>query len=154
MSQPVLSLRHWVQCCVSNWDNERFMKTTRKIVEQWVDAARFKITEGGIVDEDLDGLLSTVQGSTASRRQRLLYLHADTPNIKSALVSMYLHEPVPGDNTQLSTTPEWPYNTVHDAMIDGWRVIHFPQQMAPFDDREIAVLGYEFILEKWEDYHE
>jgi hypothetical protein len=130
------------------------MKTTQRIVEQWVGQARTKINNGGIAANDLDELLNAVQQSTASTRQRLLYLHADTPNIKSAIMSMYLHVPVPGDSIQLTTTPDWPYNTVHDAIIDGWRVIHFPQQMAPFDDREIAVLGYEFILEKWEEYSE
>ena len=130
------------------------MQTTRDIVEQWVKHARAKISDGGVAAEDMDELLRAVQGSTAIPRQRLLYLHADTPNIKSAVVSMYLHEPVAGDTIQLSATPEWPYNSVHDAIIDGWRVIHFPQQMAPFDDREIAVLGYEFILEKWECFHE
>ena len=130
------------------------MKTTRDIVEQWVERARTKMSDGGVAAEDMDELLRAVRGSTATTRQRLLYLHTDTPNIKSAVVSMYLHEPVAGDAMKLSTSPDWPYNTVHDAIIDGWRVIHFPQQLAPFDDREIAVLGYEFILEKWEDYHE
>jgi len=130
------------------------MNTTRETVEQWIEQARAKASNGGVTAEDLDELRRAVQLSTAGLRQRLLYLHADTPNIKSALVSFYLHEPVAGDSTQLSVTPDWPYNTVHDAMIDGWRVIHFPQQMAPFDDREIAVLGYEFILEKWEEFCE
>jgi hypothetical protein len=30
-------------------------------------------------------------------------------------------------------------------------VIHFPQQMAPFDDRELDYAGYEFILQKIEE---
>jgi len=28
--------------------------------------------------------------------------------------------------------------------INGWRVIHFPNQQATFEDREIDVIGYEF----------
>ena len=44
------------------------------------------------------------------------------------------------------------YQTVHEAIMDGWEVIHFPDQQAPFDDREIDVLGYEFILQKKEHF--
>ena len=32
--------------------------------------------------------------------------------------------------------------------LDGWQVIQFPNQLAPFDDREIDILGYEFILQQ------
>ncbi|MCE9589466.1 MAG: hypothetical protein K8S99_02965 [Planctomycetes bacterium] len=93
----------------------------------------------------------TTTTTAAHCRQRLLYLHATTPNIGSALVGAALHEPRPGGMSQMDPMQKDPtYNTVHEAIIDGWRVIHFPLQMAPFDDREIDVLGYEFILEKWE----
>ena len=93
---------------------------------------------------------STV-ASRKGPRQRLLYLHADSPSIKSSLVAMALHEPVKGDELQLNINQPWPYQCVHDAIIDGWRVIVFPDQRATFDDGEIDVLGYEFILEKWEE---
>ena len=89
------------------------------------------------------------------RRQRLLYLHATTSSIRSKVIGMALHEPVRGSITELNSQPqEWPYNTVHDAILDQWRVIQFPNQLAPYDDREIDILGYEFILEKMEDYDE
>lgn len=89
------------------------------------------------------------------RKQRLLYLHATTPSIRSKVIGMALHEPIAGSITELDPHPQtWPYNSVHDAILDQWRVIHFPNQLAPFDDREIDVLGYEFILEKLEDYDE
>jgi hypothetical protein len=85
--------------------------------------------------------------------QRLLYLHAATPSIRSKVIGMALHEPVRGSITELSPLPqEWPYATVHDAILDEWRVVQFPVQLAPFDDREIEILGYEFILEKLEEY--
>jgi phytanoyl-CoA dioxygenase PhyH len=88
-------------------------------------------------------------------RQRLLYLHAATPSIRSRVIGMALHEPVAGSITEISPDPqEWPYGTVHDAVLDGWQVIHFPQQLAPFDDREIDILGYEFVLQKLEAYDE
>ena len=86
-------------------------------------------------------------------RQRLLYLHATTPSLRSQVIGMALHEPVRGSKTQITTEgQEWPYATVHDAVLDGWQVVHFPNQLAPFDDREIDILGYEFILQKLEEY--
>lgn len=88
-------------------------------------------------------------------RQRLLYLHAATPSIRSKVIGMALHEPVRGSITELSGQPQdWPYATVHEAILDEWQVVHFPNQLAPFDDREIDVLGYEFILQKMEQYDE
>ena len=66
---------------------------------------------------------------------------------------MALHEPVRNSITELNPLPqEWPYATVHDAIQDEWRVVQFPVQLAPFDDREIDILGSEFILEKFEEY--
>ena len=87
-----------------------------------------------------------------SIRQRLLYLHAATPSIRSEIIAMAIHEPIKNSATQIENSSiEWLYNSVHDAIIDGWIIIHFPQQRAPFEDREVDVMGYEFILEKLED---
>ena len=59
------------------------------------------------------------------------------------------HEPSPGSVTQIDPlAAEIPYESVFAAILDGWRVIHFPDQRSPFDDREIDIVGYEFILEK------
>lgn len=92
-------------------------------------------------------------GSRGRVRQRLLYLHAVNPSIYAHLVAAAIHEPVAGAVTEIDPqAPELPYRTVHDAIVDGWRVVHFPQQRAPFDDREIDVLGQEFILEKLEEF--
>lgn len=116
-------------------------------IEEWVARARQR---GGKVGElELEALLAAVRWGQL--RQRLLYLHAGSPSIRAALVGAALHEPVAGSVTQIDPlAPELPYNCVHDAILDGWRVIHFPLQTAPFADREIDIMGYEFILEKME----
>ena len=77
-------------------------------------------------------------------RQRLLYLHAREPSVRSEVIGWAEH---PGEELG-GELGERPYPTVLAAIEDGWRAIHFPQQLAPFDDRNLDLLGYEFILEK------
>jgi hypothetical protein len=121
-------------------------------ISAWIERARSRLDNGGVTADDLDALQEIVAGGGRGVRQHLLYLHAATPSIRSQVIGMALHEAVPGSVTQISPEPqEWPYATVHHAILDGWQVIHFPQQLAPFDDREIDILGYEFILQKLEE---
>lgn len=128
------------------------MRSLHEEVEAWLTQARAKLQNGGLREADLDALRAALQERRGVTRQRLLYLHAVTPSVRSQVTGMALHEPVRGSITQITPDQEWPYNTVHDAILDGWQVIQFPNQLAPFDDREIDVLGYEFILQKLEVY--
>ena len=129
------------------------MPTAFEAIEGWIDEARAKLSNGGIQGGDLDQLRQIISTNRKDTRQRLLYLHAVTPNIRSQVIGLALHEPVEGSVTEIVTEEqEWLYNTVHDAVLDGWQVIHFPDQRTEFDDREIDILGYEFILQKLEVY--
>ena len=93
--------------------------------------------------------------ASTSPRQRLLYLHARSPNVFSEILGLTLIEPVKGYKAEITATePEWPYVTVHDAVVDGWQIMQFPHRQAPYDDRDIDVIGYEFILQKMEVVHE
>ncbi|MBT3342492.1 MAG: hypothetical protein HN712_13835 [Gemmatimonadetes bacterium] len=84
-------------------------------------------------------------------RQRLLYLQARTPSVLSEIIGLTQIEPVPGFSVEISAEEvEWPYKTVHDAVVDGWQIVQFPHLQAPFDDRDLDVVGYEFILQKIE----
>lgn len=84
-------------------------------------------------------------------RQRLLYLHARTPSVFSEVLGLTLIEPVAGFRVEISAEePQWPYKTVHEAVVEGWQIVQFPYLQAPFDDRELDVIGYEFILQKME----
>ena len=129
------------------------MTTAFEAIDKWIDEARAKLKNSGLQKDDLDQLRQIISANRSSTRQRLLYLHAATPSIRSQVIGMALHEPVQGAVTEIATAEqEWPYNTVHDAILDGWQVIHFPDQRTEFDDREIDILGYEFILQKLEVY--
>ena len=86
----------------------------------------------------------------ARRMQKLLYLHTRDPVVTSPVIAMAEHDPARDDPPPGPIREEWPYDTVMDAMRDGWQVVHFPQQLAPFDDVETDLAGYEFILQKLE----
>ena len=87
-------------------------------------------------------------------KQKLLYLQAESVSIRSAVIAMALHLPVPDTVTQIEPTGvDFPYATVHEAVIDGWRVVSFPspKESATTDD-DLTILGYEFILEQMEEF--
>ena len=124
-------------------------------IEEWVSLARKKVKNEGISNNDLDQLEQILQIRCNQNRQRLLYLQATTPSIRSNVIGMAQHEPVSGAITQIEPdTDNWKYQTVHDAIVDGWQAIFFPGQRTSFDDQEIDILGYEFILQKMEIYDE
>ena len=84
-------------------------------------------------------------------RQRLLYIHAQTPNVLSQVLEMTIYEPVAGFTVELTAEdPVFPYATVHEAVVAGWQIVQFPQHQAEYDDDQIDMVGYEFILQKME----
>ena len=114
---------------------KKAMPTAFEAIDRWIDEARTKLENGGIQKGDLDQLHQIVSTNREGTRQRLLYLHATTPGIRSQVIGMALHEPVQGSVTEIVTEEQdWPYNTVHDAILDGWQVIHFPDQRTEFDE--------------------
>ncbi len=122
------------------------MDALMRAVDAWIETARAKLRRGALSDEDLDHLQATARTLARRERQRLLYLHAREPALTSEVIAWAEH---PGADPG-ALAPERPYATVLDAIQDGWQAIHFPQQLAPFDDRELDMVGYEFILEKLE----
>ena len=91
--------------------------------------------------------------SQSPLRQRLLYLHAAGMHPSSLVTAAIFVEPVSGGaDIQLQPNPQMPYNAVHDAILDGWRIVQFPRPNTTSDDRHVGVIGYEFILEKMESF--
>lgn len=125
------------------------MPSLQQVVVNWLKDAEGKAAQGGLSQADLQTLQRSVE--QAEPRQRLLYLQTRTPSVTAPVIGMAQHEPVKGGSDRLQTRNDWPYATVHDAIIDGWQVIAFPNLMAPYDDRELTYVGYEFILQKLEE---
>ncbi|HYF52499.1 MAG TPA: hypothetical protein VEJ63_24035 [Planctomycetota bacterium] len=83
-------------------------------------------------------------------RQVLMYIYAMTPSIYGEVISLSMRAAGKYAPEEVQAEPLFPYGNVAAAMAEGWQVVHFPDQRAAFDDREIDVLGYEFILQKLE----
>lgn len=79
--------------------------------------------------------------------QDLLYLQTYSSAPDSQVLGMTLIENARIVPAGIDAT-KWPYQTVLDAIADGWRVVSFPNasSTAPPDDPQ--GFGYEFILER------
>ncbi len=79
--------------------------------------------------------------------QDVLYLHASMNSLISVVLAMRIVE-----NGEISDGPEdpndWPYQSVLEAVRDGWRIIKFPELALMMDESRTYSLGFEFILER------
>lgn len=113
-------------------------------VEQWIEFGRDKVKSGTFALSDLDQL----EHLLAQRRQLVLYLSAQSTNMRSPISAWVLYDPTQPHDPQ-PPSPNSLYNTVLDAIADGWRVVQFPiSKLYEYRD-ENDYIGYEFILEKW-----
>ena len=116
-------------------------------IQEWLD----KLRAGTLVETDFQQALDRLSDGTSEgnspRQQRLLYLNTSSTGVDSQVLGMALVE-----NGQILEGPddvdEWPYNSVLEAMNDGWRVIKFPEMALLLQEDKTFGLGCEFILEK------
>ena len=114
-------------------------------IQEWLD----KLRAGTLVEADLQQALDCHDGGSGddSPQQRLLYLNTGNTGVDSQVLGMALVE-----NGEILEGPddvdEWPYNSVLEAMDDGWRVIKFPEMALLLQEDKTFGLGCEFILEK------
>ncbi|MEZ4862617.1 MAG: hypothetical protein R3C14_14985 [Caldilineaceae bacterium] len=86
-------------------------------------------------------------------RQKVLVLYLSNSALDSAVRGWSLYD---GTGRQHHTTGDSdvaPYATGLDALLDGWRVIQFPQLIPPYPQMEYTTSFqmYEFIFEKLEE---
>ncbi len=102
------------------------------------------------LDEESLQRIAELAERLAGGRQNLLYLQAEQTSVTSRVIGMSLF--VDGEFTDGPDDPDdWPYQTVGDALADGWRIVKFPEMAILLDDRRTYGLGCEFILEKWRE---
>ena len=114
-------------------------------IRLWLEKFRLGTLEEVDFQRVLDQLESCHGGGT--KTQRLLYLQTTTTSTSSEVIGMSIVEA-----GEISEGPddedEWPYNSVLEAMNDGWRVIKFPELALLLQEDKTIGLGCEFILEK------
>lgn len=119
---------------------------TGNSLEQQLEVCIVAYQDGSLSEEMLRTALETAQCSD-ERRQDILYLQAVSTSLESQVQGMLLMEN--GEITEEIPDPEdWPYQTVLEAIRDGWRVIQFPNLALLLDETRTFGLGCEFILER------
>ena len=119
-------------------------------VKEQLEECLGKFRAGTLTEGDLQRALEDLIDAlnAAAKPQRLLYLQAANTSVTSSVEGMSI---VDGDGVHNGPDePEnWPYQTVHEAMLDGWRIVKFPEMtLMLVGENETHGLGCEFILEK------
>lgn len=79
--------------------------------------------------------------------QDLLYLQTNSTSLDAGVFGITLV--VDGQIVELAEDPaDWPYQSVLEAIRDGWHVVQFPNLALLMDESRTYGLGCEFILEK------
>ena len=104
---------------------------------------------GALTSEKLRQGLEHMARPEGARRQDILYLQSGNTSPSGPVVGMLLIEDgQPSDGP--ADPDEWPYQTVLEAVRDGWRIISFPNMaLLAVPESEPMGLGFEFILERW-----
>ena len=118
----------------------------RALVKQEIDGCIDSLKQGNLTERDLLRVSEIVDGGP-TRPQDVLFLQADSSSPVARVVGMRIIE-----DGELSDGPadpaDWPYETVLDAVRDGWRIIKFPEMALSLDENRTFGLGHEFILER------
>ena len=107
-----------------------------------------ELQRGELTPAQLHKGITDLIGQNSRKPQDILYLQARNTSPESQVVGMMQIEggkrvPCPPD------PDDWLYQTVLDALKDGWRIISFPNMsLLAVDEKEVYGLGFEFILER------
>lgn len=116
--------------------------TVKRHLEHCIEALK----QGTLTEEMLRQVIEVGDGEQ-SKRQSLLYLQSRSTSVAAPVHGMLLVEN--GQVTEGPANPEdWPYQSVLEAIDDGWRVIQFPNLALLMDESRTYGLGCEFILER------
>ena len=119
---------------------------TGKKLEKQLESCIGAFQDGSLSEEMLRSALETARSGNG-KSQDILYLQAVSTSLASQVQGMLLMEN--GEIADEIADPEdWPYQTVLEAVRDGWRVVQFPNLALLLDETRTYGLGCEFILER------
>ncbi len=86
----------------------------------------------------------------ARKRQQVLVLYLANSALDSGVKGWTSYDGTGKKNYTTGDSLEAPYKTGLDALLDGWRVIQFPQLIPPYPGEEYSTsfMKYEYIFEK------
>ena len=114
--------------------------------QQRVDECLTDFRAGTLTEETLRETLESL-GRRGESHQALLYLQAGTTSVASGILGMFVV--ANGETWEGPEDPDdWPYQTVLDALQDGWNIIKFPEVALLMDETKMYGPGVEFVLEK------
>ncbi len=90
------------------------------------------------------------------KRQKLLFLYAYDGRPDSKSIAWSIYDGTGKEEPSLAAHSPPPYDSVLNAMKDGWRVLQVPQIKQDFPGQEYSTsyLEFEYILEKIEECDE
>ena len=110
-----------------------------------LDQAIAELRAGTLQESTLAAIRDEVAAGPAT--QDLLYLQASGTDLNSEVIGMRLV--LDGEVSDGPDDPDdWPYQTVVEAIRDGWRIIDFPNLALLLDESRTYAYGAEFVLEK------
>lgn len=113
-----------------------------------INSLMAELERGELTPAQLCQGITDLIGQNSRKPQDILYLQARNTSPESQVVGMMRIEG--GKRVACPPDPEdWPYQTVLDAVKDGWQIISFPNMsLLAVDEKEVYGLGFEFILER------
>ncbi|MCL0099331.1 hypothetical protein M1O55_00460 [Dehalococcoidia bacterium] len=117
----------------------------RSAIQKQVEICISQLKHGTLTESELRGISDAA--SQVRPVQDVLYLHTNVNSLTSPVLAMRILE-----GGEISDGPEdpddWPYQSVQEAIQDGWRVLKFPELALMMDESRTYGLGFEFILER------
>ena len=118
-----------------------------------LEAIAIKLDQGiaelraGTLQESTLAAIREELRSARNARQDLLYVQAAGTALDTQVIGMRMV--TDGELSDDADDPDdWPYQTVLDAIRDGWRIIEFPNLALLLDESRTYAYGAEFVLEK------
>ncbi len=118
---------------------------SRETITAKVDQAIAELRAGTLQESTLAAIRD--EAAAGRTRQDLLYLQAAGTDLNAEVIGM--RSVLDGEVSDGPDDPDdWPYQTVLEAIRDGWRIIDFPNLALLLDESRTYAYGAEFVLEK------
>ena len=120
---------------------------SREAIAAKLDQAIAELRAGTLQESTLAAIRDELAAAGPAATQDLLYLQASGTDLNSEVIGMRIVlDGVVSDGPD--DPDDWPYQTVLEAVRDGWRIIDFPNLALLLDESRTYAYGAEFVLEK------